>query len=247
MGTIRTLASRLMSLEPSSRWIVFSFFGLCGSLILFYWTGLDIRVQQLFYSEIDGTWVWDGREPISRFLLYDGVKVLLIALLLSTLAALIYDKWRHFLGAQRRPLLILALSLLIVPFSASVLKATTNVPCPHDIVGFGGQLAYVDVLDAWPSGSEPEQRQRCFPAGHASGGFALLALVLFGRDRREKILIATGVLALGWSMGIYKMAIGDHFLSHTVVSMFLGILWVSCLNRFLTQNKQADNRAGLHA
>lgn len=236
MGASRMLHSRLIRLDGPSRWIVFGFFGLCGSLVLFHTTVLDIRLQQLFYSEMDGIWAWDSAEPISRFLLYDGVKALLIIVAVSALVLLVFDKWRHFLGTRRRPLLILTMSLLIVPFSVSVLKATTNVPCPHDIVGFGGQLPYVDVLDAWPEGSKPEQRQRCFPAGHASGGFALLALVLFGRNRREKILIATGVLTLGWSMGIYKMVVGDHFLSHTVVSMFIGIFWVSCLDKFVTRN-----------
>jgi membrane-associated PAP2 superfamily phosphatase len=228
MGALGTLCSR---------WIVFSVFGLCGSLILFHWTDLDVRLEQHFYSGIDGVWAWDSAEPISRFLLYDGVKALLIVFALSALVLLVFDKWRHFLGTRRRPLLILAMSLLIVPFSVSILKAATNVPCPHDIVRFGGQLPYVDVLDAWPDGSKPEQRQRCFPAGHASGGFALLALLLFGRNRREKILIATGVLTLGWSMGIYKMAVGDHFLSHTLVSMFIGIFWVSCLAKFVIRSE----------
>ncbi len=237
MGAGRILHSRLKSLDEPSRWIVFGLFGLFGSLILFHWTDLDIRVQQLFYREIDGAWLWDPREPIARLLLYDGVKALLIAVVLSALALLIYDKWRHFLGRRRRPLLILVLSLLLVPFSVSALKATTNVPCPHDIEKFGGPWPYVGVLDAWPGGSKPAQRQRCFPAGHASGGFALLALVLFGRDRREKILIATAVLTLGWSMGIYKMAVGDHFLSHTVVSMFVAILLVGCLARFVIRGE----------
>ena len=226
-----------MTGTPSCRWIVLSAIGLCGSLILFHWTDLDIRVQQFFYSEADGAWVWSASEPISRFLLYDGVKALLIVVVLSALAVLIYDKRRHFLGARRRPLVILAMSLLIVPFSVSALKATTNVPCPHDIVGFGGQLPHVGVLDTWPSGSKPAQRLRCFPAGHASGGFALLALVLFGRDRREKMLIALGVLVLGWAMGTYKMIIGDHFLSHTVVSMFIGALLVSCLDKFAPRDE----------
>lgn len=231
------IPSRLKSLDESTRWIAFGFVGLCATLILFHWTDLDVWFQQFLYHETDGTWVWDAREPISRFLLYDGVKALLIVVAVFSLVVLVLDKWRHFLGARRRPLLVLALSLLLVPFSVSALKATTNVPCPHDVVRFGGPLPHVGVFDAWPSGSKPAQRQRCFPAGHASGGFALFALVLFGRDRREKILIAAGVLMLSWSMGFYKMAVGDHFLSHTAVSMFMGIILVSCLVKLVNRSE----------
>jgi membrane-associated PAP2 superfamily phosphatase len=33
-------------------------------------------------------------------------------------------------------------------------------------------------------------------------------------------------LGVGWSMGLYKMIIGDHFLSHTVITMILAWLIV---------------------
>ncbi len=33
-------------------------------------------------------------------------------------------------------------------------------------------------------------------------------------------------MATGWTMGGYKMAIGDHFLSHTVTTMILAMLIV---------------------
>jgi membrane-associated PAP2 superfamily phosphatase len=90
-------------------------------------------------------------------------------------------------------------------------------------------IPYVGVLhrSAWQSQtSEPQQ---CFPAAHASGGFALLALFfLFESPRNRARAVRVGLMA-GWTMGAYKMAIGDHFLSHTVVSMLLAWLIVNLI------------------
>ena len=33
-------------------------------------------------------------------------------------------------------------------------------------------------------------------------------------------------MLIGWSMGTYKMLIGDHFLSHTVITMILAWLLI---------------------
>ena len=55
-----------------------------------------------------------------------------------------------------------------------------------------------------------------------SSGFTLYAWAFLPRLKNYRWQIAAGVTLLAWAMGLYKMAIGDHFLSHTVVSMFLG-------------------------
>ncbi len=42
--------------------------------------------------------------------------------------------------------------------------------------------------------------------------------------RKSGIVLITALI-IGWSMGIYKMAIGDHFfLSHTLITMILAWL-----------------------
>lgn len=68
---------------------------------------------------------------------------------------------------------------------------------------------------------------RCYHAGHASGGFALISLVFLFKSKRNKVIAAVSALAIGWSMGLYKMLIGDHFLSHTIVTMLLA--WLTIL------------------
>ena len=96
--------------------------------------------------------------------------------------------------------------------------------CPHALSRFGGSVPYVKLFDSYPPAQRPDHQQRCYPAGHASGGFALMSLCyLFGTPRRRRIAVLSGVAA-GWITGLYKMVIGDHFLSHTIVSMLMA--WI---------------------
>ena len=41
----------------------------------------------------------------------------------------------------------------------------------------------------------------------------------FDKNNFKRALI--GALAVGWSMGTYKMLLGDHFLSHTIITMII--------------------------
>ena len=76
-----------------------------------------------------------------------------------------------------------------------------------------------------PFGTHPEAVRppgHCFPAGHASGGFALLALGWLS-DRRAWRIAGTGTgLAAGSVMAAYQMAKGAHFLSHSLATLALG-------------------------
>jgi membrane-associated PAP2 superfamily phosphatase len=73
----------------------------------------------------------------------------------------------------------------------------------------------------------PNKRQRCFPAAHASGGFALLSLYFLFKKRRNRRLALGFALTLGWLMGGYKMVVGDHFISHTLITMELAWLLIN--------------------
>ncbi|KAB7881964.1 PAP2 family protein, partial [Poseidonibacter ostreae] len=41
-------------------------------------------------------------------------------------------------------------------------------------------------------------------------------------------------LSVGWSMGTYKMLIGDHFLSHTIITMLIAWLLVLIIYKVTT-------------
>jgi len=97
---------------------------------------------------------------------------------------------------------------------------------------FGGrQVPHVRVLEHYPAdflarraGSQIG-RGCSFPAAHASGGFALFAFffILPGRWKWAGVVLGLGA---GWSMGVYKMLIGDHYLSHTLITCLFA--WFVC-------------------
>ena len=127
-------------------------------------------------------------------------------------------------------LLIVCLSTILVPSLAS-LKSVTNVPCPVNIIEFGGDSIDVKILESYPKDYIQEKKQRCWPAGHATMGFSLMSLYfLFKKPRNQKIALAFGV-TVGVLTGGYKILIGDHFLSHTLVTMILAWLVILIIHK----------------
>lgn len=219
---------------PAWRDLWLPLLALAACLALFELTPLDRQVQGLFYDATAGAWLLNRHEPWARLLFYDGVRRVYQFAGLVLLALLIASRWQARLAAVRRPLALVFAAMLLVPLLAGGLKGSTNVACPRDLRDYGGDLPYVPVFAAYPEGQRPAQRQRCFPAGHASGGFALLVLYHLPRRRRRRRWpwLLPGLVAGNLSGG-YKMVIGDHFLSHTLVTALLAWILVGLLARLI--------------
>ncbi|WP_172449239.1 phosphatase PAP2 family protein [Bowmanella denitrificans] len=201
-------------------------------ILIFELTALDMQIQQLLYNQGSHQWWWDKQEFWARLLFYDGIKVVLLVFFLSLLLMFVVSFIKHAIKPLRPGLLIVMLSMLSVPATVGLLKATTNMACPVNLLQFGGKVEHVPLFSAYPADKRPAAPQKCFPAGHASGGFSLLALIFLMPTDRARQWAIVGALSLGWLMGGYKMLIGDHFLSHTLVSMLLS--WgICCLNAAL--------------
>jgi membrane-associated PAP2 superfamily phosphatase len=213
---------------PTLRWqIGATSFGLLLTLLLFELTPADIWLQSLLFDTIHQQWLWSGEEPIARLILYTGIKRVLIVFGLAMIALLIASFKVDTLLPYRQGLRIVVLALILVPVCTGGLKAVSNVACPRALTEFGGSMPYAGIFGTpTTAAGKAFPQQRCFPAGHASGGFALLALP-FLFTRRRQLALAAG-LGVGWTMGGYKMVIGDHFLSHTLVTMLLAWL-IICL------------------
>ena len=100
------------------------------------------------------------------------------------------------------------------------------MPCPKNEILYGGSMPRTAV---WQKYKEPFNKMphiACWPAGHASGGFALLSLYFFFKSKRKRRVAIITALIVGWAMGLYKMLIGDHFLSHTVITMLIAWLLI---------------------
>jgi membrane-associated PAP2 superfamily phosphatase len=197
--------------------------GLAGVFLLFETTGLDLWVQDAFFDFSSGRWLIDREEPVLRALLYTGPKVVIVFLGLALLGALV----RPPLRLARRDLAVALLCLATIPALIGWGKARTNVFCPWDITRYGGDVPYVRVLERFPPDQRPVRRGGGFPAGHASGGFALFGLAGLAHTRRGQWALASIGLAAGATMGVYQMAKGAHYLSHTLVTAL--VAWIMFL------------------
>lgn len=193
-------------------------------IILFEFTSLDVLVQNLFFDNVTSTWILDRNDMVLKFLFYDGIKKLLIIFAFSILCSLIFFRKKELIKRYKKALVIVLLSAIIIPLTVGSLKAITNTPCPKNIEYFAGEYPDIKLFTPYPKDFVQKSKMKCWPAGHASGGFALLSLLFLFKKRKNQILALAFALTVGWSMGIYKMLIGDHFLSHTIITMLLAWL-----------------------
>lgn len=228
-----------MMLKEINKHIFFTAINLIFIIALFEYTSLDIYIQNFFFQIDTQSWLLNRDEPILKFILYDGIKRLLIIFAVSILFTLLIFRKEELIKKYKTGLIIVLLSTIIVPLSVGYLKATTNTPCPKNIEYYGGEYPDIKVFENYPKEFVQKEKIKCWPAGHASGGFALMALFFLFKKRRNQILGLCFGLSIGWCMGLYKMLIGDHFLSHTIVTMVLAWFIILILVKIL-QRKEIE-------
>ncbi len=229
------------SKNNASNWIWLKLF--CLTIIatlVFEHSQLDIRISELFYT--NGQWLLEkGAQPYA-FIFYDGPKALLILLALYLIAVLAIKSTKlsnhpaiannSWLNKFMVPFSIhetsyLLTVLILVPSTIALLKDITHVSCPNHLTLFGGSL---DYLNLWQN-IVAQTPAKCFPAAHASAGFSLYGLVFLPTLHQYRYRIFEIVTVLSWVMGLYKMLFGDHFFSHTLVSMLLALTIACALAR----------------
>lgn len=199
-------------------------------LFIFEASDLDLWIQDLLYSPNRGAWVLSKNAALPRMVFYHGPKILLItfgAWLLCSLAFPRRWKIRQWLSTRHpRELLYLLICISLFPASIGGIKKVSGIHCPSELSRYGGDHPYRKLFS--PRIGGPHAQGHCFPAGHSSGGFALLGLYFVAkRDRSKKAALVLG-LGAGWLMGLYQMLVGAHFLSHTVTTMMLA--WIFTLS-----------------
>lgn len=213
-----------MMLKNLNKYIIITAILLIAVILLFQFSELDILVQNFFYNFETKTWLINKNEPVLKFFLYDGLKIALIIFAVVVLFSLIFLRKKEFIKNYKKGLIIMLLSGVFVPLLIGSLKAITNTPCPCNIVHFNGVYPDLKVFDSYPKDFVQTSKAKCWPAGHASGGFALMALFFLFKTPINQKRALIGALVIGWSMGTYKMLLGDHFLSHTIITMLMAWL-----------------------
>jgi membrane-associated PAP2 superfamily phosphatase len=213
------------------------------TIIVFEWTNLDHTVGDLFFDFNTHQWLIDRNNSVLALIFYYGPKKTLILVAIMILMTLLFFRKKAIVQTYKKGLLIVLLSGIFVPAVTIGLKTISNTPCPKNIEHYGGNYPNIKVFDSYPSDFKQECKIRCWPAGHASGGFALLSLFFLFKsaaNRKRALLFA---LSLGWTMGMYKMLIGDHFLSHTIITMLLA--WIIILIIYLLVERDHTARMNL--
>lgn len=198
-------------------------------LLIFEYSNIDLAVQQQLYDASRHDWLLAADEPVTRLVLYDGVNYALYALAAALLVILVFLRNFALVERYRAGLLIVLLSLILVPGTVALLKAATNMPCPRNLQLFGAEAPYVRLFESFPETFEATRRYKCFPAAHTSGGFALLSLFFLFKTPKNRRRAVMSAGSLGAVLGGYKMLIGDHFLSHTVVSFIWAWFLISII------------------
>lgn len=224
-------------LKNNNKQIVITAFLLIAVIALFQFSNLDIFVQSFFYDFDKKSWLIDKNEPILKFFFYDGIKNLLLLFGVIILFSLIFFRKHILVQEYKKGLIIVLLSAILVPSIIGFFKDITNTPCPCNIVYFNGTYPDKKVFDSYPKDFVQKSKVKCWPAGHASGGFALMALFfLFKTPKNQKKALFVALI-IGWSMGTYKMLLGDHFFSHTIITMLMAWLIILIIVKFI-QTKQ---------
>ena len=220
---------------------------LAGSFALFQFTEIDLRLQDRLFDFEKGQWLINKNAPLPRLLFYTGPKVIIIAVGAGLLVAvLVQARWKPAwlnLPWPTRCVAGFLTCLALVPALIGTMKARSDIYCPWALERYGGNMPYHHFFDPLPPPGKPN-RGCCFPAGHASGGFALMALApLFASRRGRWFGFATG-LTVGWAMGIYQMLKGAHFLSHTVTTMLLAALIIQIVAWVVESTRRVESGEG---
>jgi membrane-associated PAP2 superfamily phosphatase len=181
-------------------------------------------------------YLWEGGQwalkdsVVTSTLIHEGGKRLSVLAWLGVVACALAAWWRPAWHGWRKPLLYLALAVLLSTSLVAWMKSWTHVDCPWDLVDFGGTRSYHDLLAVLPPHAP---RGRCFPAGHASAGYAWLALFFFLGDTRPRLRwrgLAVG-LGCGVVFGISQQLRGAHFASHDAWTLMVCWLVAVLLHR----------------
>lgn len=207
------------------------------SIIYFGISDIDVKIQDFFYNFGNHSWVLSRELEPWHTIFYSGAKKFLIFMAVIMLFVLIIFWKKEFLQDYKKGLVIVVISAISVPLSVGYLKKVTNMPCPKNEIHYGGNMPKTAV---WQRYKEPYSKMEhiaCWPAGHASGGFTLLSLFFLFKSRRNRNIAIIVALSVGWIMGLYKMLIGDHFFSHTVITMILAWLIILLIAKAVLRRK----------
>lgn len=194
---------------------------------------VDFRLAQSFFDP--STQSFPLKEtPLLSIVGHTALKWFALTIWLACLLLAIASSWVPRLRSWRRPLVLFVLMAGCSSLAVAFLKASSPHSCPWDLAAFGGDAQWFPLFGPL---SELPGPGRCWPGGHASGGFALVAGYFALRTSRRhwaRWSLAIG-LGLGAFMSAVQMARGAHFLSHNLWTLW--VVWATCTLLHILSNR----------
>ncbi len=189
------------------------------------YSGLDIGLERFFYDEQQHLWPYQD-SWLTEDILHKGGRDAVALVILSMLLFFIATLFNKGLMQYRRTAGFMLLSSLTGIGLVAALKSITHIYTPWELQVFGGQYPDIRLFDTVADGLPVGH---AFPAGHASGGYALLSIYFAARSHhyRHSVPLLYFALGMGLLFGIAQQVRGAHMLSHDLFT--LAICWSSCL------------------
>ncbi|GAA0693249.1 phosphatase PAP2 family protein [Marinobacterium maritimum] len=184
---------------------------------------LDYAWTHWLYEQEGGQWLFKEHWLFSD-LIHSGGRRLSILLALACILLYAASFKLQRLRSGRRVLAYLAVAPLMASAAVLLGKRLSGVDCPWSLSPFGGEVPYRPLLQQLLSPGDGA----CFPAGHASAGYAWFALYFAAATvwPRVRLRILLGVMLTGVLFGLAQQLRGAHFLSHDLWSLTL--CWSIC-------------------
>jgi membrane-associated PAP2 superfamily phosphatase len=155
--------------------------------------------------------------------MHEGARSLSWVLVIGLFISIRWPVWilRQLSAGDRAQLAVTALASVLV---VALIKSRSSTSCPWDLQAFGGAARYVSH---WAWGVHDGGGGKCFPAGHASAGFAYLGAYFIFRRSLPGIASAwlAGACVAGLALGLSQQLRGAHYMSHTLWTAW--ICWVT--------------------
>lgn len=162
---------------------------------------------------------------ITETVIHKGGKYLSIAGALVVLIAWMFSSHISVLHQWQKRLRFLFVATVLGTIVVSFGKIVSHISCPWDFSRYGGTLEYISLSNQLlvRNGSQ------CFPAGHASAGYAWIALYFVGLYSRSvwRWLAFSIPFLIGLLFGFSQQLRGAHFISHDLWTF--GICWMVSL------------------
>lgn len=178
-------------------------------------TGFDRAASDFFFDSATSHFPaqnWFALELIGHQAARALVSIVWIALLAAAFAV-------HHARVQpglSTALCAALLAMALGPALVFLLKGVTGHQCPWSLKIYGG---FAEYSAHWFVAKA--NAGRCFPSGHAAGGFSLIALYFLGAAIGNPLLRRVGLIAaltLGTAFSAVRVAQGAQFVSHNLWS-----------------------------